>query len=379
MSEYLHYRNFPCASKAEEARLADQLESVITTDLRGNVFGMLGNFQRILADNRRRDEWDVVFNKLKILFLCGRDAVVDGPMIGVPVAIRDSDYFRHTARLLGSDRSAVAAVEWMATCWNATFADSGLWMGKTFEPVSYETVADRCDHDPQVLKQYSPFTTRIGRNFFREPSNPDLIRKLGIPVLTKVWQLRRRPANVSSPGFLGQILPANLEKEKSIPYSMTGGIFIAQPGRSVVPETNGKSVYQLNYRWPLLEPAYPMTRLVDELVQIAEGVYLGQLVMATNHYSLGVLRTAFPGMKAEGWGIGEPYRPGTVSLDYGYQNNGFFLMIDPEFAHEAYADDAFPHLRPRRGEIGYTELGYDRIEAPPATAKAGPMSASSGD
>jgi len=294
MSEYLHYRNFPCASKAEEARLADQLESVITTDLRGNVFGMLGNFQRILADNRRRDEWDVIFNKLKILFLCGRDAVVDGPMIGVPVAIRDSDYFRHTAQLLGSDRSAVAAVEWMATCWNATFADTGLWMGKTFEPVSYETVAARCDHDPQVLKQYSPFTTRIGRNFFREPPNPDLIRKLGIPVLTKVWQLRRRPANVSSPGFLGQ------------------------------------------------------------------------LVMATNHYSLGVLRTAFPGMKAEGWEIGEPYKPATAGLDYGYQNNGFFLMIDPEFAHEAYADDAFPHLRPRQGESGYIELGYDRIEAAPA-------------
>ena len=135
MSEYLDYRNFPCASGDEEAKLARQLESVIGNDLKGNVFSMLGNFQRILSDNRQRDQWDGIFEKLKILFLCGRNAVLDGPMIGVPVAIRDSDYFRHTARMFGRDRSAIASVEWMATCWNATFANTGLWMGKTFEPV----------------------------------------------------------------------------------------------------------------------------------------------------------------------------------------------------------------------------------------------------
>jgi len=30
-----------------------------------------------------------------------------------------------------------------------------------------------------------------------------------------------------------------------------------------------------------------MTRLIDELVQVDEGIYLGQLIMATRHYSLG--------------------------------------------------------------------------------------------
>ncbi len=58
MSEYLHFRNFPCTSREEEAKLAEQLESVITNDLKGNVFRMLGNFQRILSDNRQRDQWD---------------------------------------------------------------------------------------------------------------------------------------------------------------------------------------------------------------------------------------------------------------------------------------------------------------------------------
>jgi hypothetical protein len=361
MSGYLDCRNFPCSSGEEEAMLAERLESVVSNDLRGNVFSMLGSFQRILSDNRQREQWDGIFEKLKILFICGRNPLLHGPMIGVPVAIRDNDYFQHTARMFGRDRSAIASLEWMATCWNATFANTGLWMGKTFEPVSRETVAARCENDPLMLERYSPETTRIGRNFFREPPDPGLLQGMGIPVLTRVWQLRERPAEITAAGFLGELLAENMEKERNIPYTMTGGIFLAQPGNSVVPEMRGKSVYQLNYRWPALQPVYPMTRLVDELVQIADGVYLGQLVMATRHYSLGALRITIPGLHEKGWEIGEPYRPGKGAIDYGYQNNGFFLMIDPAFAAEAYADDAFPHLRPRPGESGYLELGYDRV------------------
>ena len=248
MSEYLHCRNFPTPSREEEAKLAEQLESVITNDLKGDVFGMLGNFQRILSDNRQRERWDGIFEKLEILFKCGRNAVLNGPMIGVPVAIRDSDYFRHTARMFGSDRSAIAALEWMATAWNATFANTGLWMGKTFEPVSRETVAAKSENDPQTLEGYSPASTMIGRNFFREPPNPGLLQSLGIPVLTRIWQLRERPSGVSDPGYPGELLPGNLEKERNIPYTMTGGIFLAQPGNSVVPQMKGKPVYRLNYR-----------------------------------------------------------------------------------------------------------------------------------
>jgi len=363
MSEYLDPSNFPCTSRDEEEKLAEQLEHVIAKDLKSSIFSMLGNFQRILSDNRQRDQWDGIFEKLKVLFSCGRNAVLDGPMIGVPVAIRDSDYFRHSAQMLGRDRSAIASAELMATCWNATFANTGLWMGKTFEPVSRETVAAKCDNDPETMERYAPDSTRIGRNFFREPPNPDLLHRLGIPVLTTVWQLKQRPYDISAAGFHGKLLSENLLKEKNIPYSMTGGIFLGQPGNSVVPEMRNRPVYQLNYRWPALEPAYPMTRLVDELVQIADGVYLGQLVMATKHYSLGVFRAPIPGLPGKNLEIGESYRPGGTKIDYGYQNNGFFLMIDPAFAGEAYADYAFPHLRPRPGESGYAELGYDRLPA----------------
>ena len=379
MNEYLDCRNFPCTSGEEEVKLARQLEAVIAHDLKGDVFSMLGKFQRILSDNRRRDQWEGIFEKLKVLFMCGRNAILDGPMIGVTVAIRDSDYFRHTARMFGRDRSAAAAVEWMATCWNETFAGTGIWMGKTFEPVSRQTVASRCDNDPRMLAGYSSTATRIGRNFFRKPPSSGLLQSLGLPVLTQIWQLKSRPSDSMAAGFLGELLPENLEKEKHIPYSMTGGLFLSQPGNSVVPEMKGKPVYQLNYRWHALEPVYPMTRLVDELAQIADGVYLGQLVMATKHYSLGAFRTAIPGLKEEKWEIGEPYHPGETDIDYEYQNNGFFLMIDTSFAREAYADDAFPHLRPRRGESGYAELGYDRISVVSSPIKDRPIKQDAGE
>lgn len=361
MNKYLDKNNFPCSSDEEKKELSEKLESIIADDLKDDVFCMLGRFRCILSDNRRKDEWEGIFEKLKVLFMCGRNVVLDGPMIGVTVAIRDSDYFRNTARMFAKDRSAMAGIEMMASLWNVTFTTTGLWMGKTFESVSRDIVANKTGNDPQVLKKYSSETTRIGRNFFREPANPDLLQGLAIPVLTRAWQLKERPRDTAASGFLGILNPENLRKEKNIPYSMTGGLFIAQPGTSVVPEMKGKSVYQLNYRWPALEGVYPETTLIDELVQIADGVYLGQLVMATKHFTLGALRIDIPGLRKKNWPIGEPYQPGSSDRDYGYQNNGFFLMIDPAFAKETYADNAFPYLRPRFGESGYTELGYDRL------------------
>jgi hypothetical protein len=144
---------------------------------------------------------------------------------------------------------------------------------------------------------------------------------------------------------------------------------------------NGKPVYQLNYRWPGLQPVYPMTRLIDELVQVDEGIYLGQLIMATRHYSLGSNIFSLFGESIT-TSLGEDYHPATSdktglfaelqqllththdNADYGYQNNGFFLMIDPRFAEQAYAEEAFPQLRPAPGEIGYAELGYDKKPPP---------------
>lgn len=325
---------------------------------------MLAGYKQILADNRRKDEWDAINEKLMTLFKCGTAAPLDGPMIGVSISIRDSDYLAPAADRLGTGRSALARLEWMASLWNLTFGKSGIWMGKTFEPVAPETVAQKCENHPATVAAFDPATTRIGRNFFRQPHNPSLLQLAGLPVLTRLWNLKDRPLSVEAGEFDSVILADNLEKEKAIPYTHTGGIFLAQPGHSIVASMNEKPVYQLNYRWPALHPVYPMTRLIDELVQIDEGVFLGQLVMATRHYSLGtidLLSGLIPGAGA--LTLGEAYDASAPPDDYGYQNNGFFLMIDTKKARQAYADDAFAFLRPHPGEVGYAELGYD--QAPP--------------
>ena len=167
-----------------------------------------------------------------------------------------------------------------------------------------------------MLKSFDPTVVRIGRNFFREPADPNFIQSMGLPSLTRLWRLKNRPHSTAEKGFDGQLLAENLNKEKYIPYSMTGGLFLSLPGNSVVEEMRGKPVYQLNYRWADLDPVYPMTLLVDELVQIADGVYLGQLVMATSHYKPGngkcaSVRKAIAGM---GLGGGFPRRGARLRL-----------------------------------------------------------------
>ena len=370
----LSCENFPATSSEERLQLDEKLQAILQSDFNGNLYALLARYQRILADNMERQQWPAIHDKLQTLFMCGQATPLDGPMVGIPVSIRDSDYFRKAAELFGKERSLLAKIELMATAWNASFADTGLWMGKTFEPVSEEVVKTKSANDPEVMAAYNPDITRIGRNFFRDPGDPNLVQSLGLPVLKEVWHLIERPMSVDAQGFEGTLLAENLAKERNIPYSMTGGIYLADMGNSVVPEMNGKAVYQLNYRWPVLKPAFPMTCLIDEIVQLGEGIYLGQLVFATKHYSLGSIDLPFiPGDRDIELGV--PYAPNKHSLfesirslltghsrkhviDYGYQNNGFFLMMDPAYAKSIYADNAFPQLRPRRGEIGYQELGY---------------------
>jgi hypothetical protein len=369
MTAFLNSSNFTTGSSDEQQSLAQALSDILKNEYHGSFFVLLAEYQRILADNHQRQRWPEIHKKLDTLFKCGSAEVISGPMIGIPVSIRDSDYFKESAQLLGKERSVMATIEWMAAAWNATYADTGLWMGKTFEPVSRETVAAKTRNDAKTMSAYDPATVRIGRNFFREPSDPNALQAIGLPALTQLWKLKDRPMRPDARGFDCQLLAENLAKEKAISYSKTGGYFLCNMGTSVVPEMQGKKVYQLNYRWPDLGPVYPMTRLIDEIVRIDDGIYLGQLVFATQHYSLGAL--VLPNGHVVSIGDNYPYCSMIDNIKrifpmgwmdekdpYGYQNNGFFLMVDPAYAKAFYADDAFPQLRPRPGEIGFNELVY---------------------
>lgn len=343
MTNYLDSRNFPCKNRQQARQLDEELAKLIDADYRGDFYAQLAGYQRILADNRQRSAWPVIDKKLRTLFMCGRAIPLDGPMTGIPLSIRDSDFFRKIAFNSGHERSVIASIEILATLWNATFADTGLWMGKTFEPVSRQVASEKCNQNPAVMSAYDEKTTRLGRNFFREIAHPNPLQALGLPTISQAWHLQERPISTDAAGFEAALLQQNLDKEKYIPYSKTGGYYLANLGTSVLPEMAEKPVYALNYRWPNLRPAFPMSCLIDEIVQIYEGIYLGQLIYATRHFSLGMTANG----AAE---LGEPY---TADQDYGYQNNGYFLMMDPAYASRIYA--AFPQLQPRPGETAYRQ------------------------
>lgn len=346
MIPYLSSQNFPEKDRQLSHQLQQELEYLVAADFAGNTLETLARYQKILGDNRQRDQWESIHQKLMILFKCGQVVPLDGPMIGISLSIRDSDYFQDTAHLPGQHRSWLANLEWMATLWNATFQDTGIWMGKTFEPVERHVVAKKTDRHAVTMEKYNRDTTRIGRNFFRPPIGEGKLQSIGYQMLNQLWQLTDRPETPDTKGFDSILTQENLTKEQQIPYTKTGGIFLADTGTSVVPDMHAKAVFQLNYRWPNLHPVYPMTRLVDEIVQIDDGIYLGQLVMATRHFSVAAL----------GLEIGEAYgtdQPGWWAritgktdqpLDYGYQNNGFFLMLDTAITEQVY--DAFPAIKP---------------------------------
>ncbi len=44
----------------------------------------------------------------------------------------------------------------------------------------------------------------------------------------------------------------------------------------------GKRIFQFNYRWPKLKTRPPDCLCKDEMVEIAKGLFLGQLMSATN-------------------------------------------------------------------------------------------------
>jgi hypothetical protein len=73
-------------------------------------------------------------------------------------------------------------------------------------------------------------------------------------------------------------------------------------------------VFQFNYRWKALRNPIPDRFCIDELVQIADGLYLGQVFYSTNWL--------------------EPYSPTTDIARYKYDLFEYFVVMDEEWHAE---------------------------------------------
>jgi hypothetical protein len=162
------------------------------------------------------------------------------------------------------------------------------WTGKRFDPISMERLLEITDgHETGGVP------TLWG-------ANTQSLRTLKERFVGRLMRLAEIPTEAASP-----------EEARQWGYDVKNFFFIARPGASIDPGSSGKQVFQLNYRWPKLKTIIPDRFCIDELVRIAQGLYLGRLMYATN--------------------LTEPFDPAKNPQVYRYRNFGYFLLMDAQW------------------------------------------------
>ncbi|MFC2009401.1 hypothetical protein ACFLT3_00550 [Chloroflexota bacterium] len=208
---------------------------------------------------------------------------VEGHYYGITLCLRSGeqkDIWAEYSNLLGM-------------IWSTTLGDVSPWVGKSFKPMNEEELK-RLTRGYE--KSVSP--TYTGINHFNEIDDSPL-NAISLAILTFWIKLDKAPS----------------EEKAKYGYEKLGGNFIARRAPSVHPSLN-REVFQLNYRWAELNNLPPLNYLIDEIVEIADGMYLGQLLFATRH-------------------LLEEYDPQMAIADYDYQNFGYFLLFDESWRTEA--------------------------------------------
>jgi hypothetical protein len=248
----------------------------------GTVLALLKRYMDLLrtsADNQSEP-----FQKLAKLFEMGRDlSALEGHHYGVAVGLRQSGErhpLSHMDNVLG-------------LLWGATLQDESPWVGKSFRR------ADETAMQAVVgAENLGPASRFLGINHFNQlewhPAN-----NVSFHALTWWLSLQDAPA----------------EERRAFGYDRIGGHFVAGVAPSVCAQSP-RQVFSLNYRWPSLGNRPPLSWLIDEMVQIADGLYLGQLLFASRR----LLRSF------------DAHRPAD---DYAYRHMGYFLLWNERWNGEA--------------------------------------------
>ena len=123
--------------------------------------------------------------------------------------------------------------------------------------------------------------------------------------------------------FWSGLADAAADEREKYGHDKNGAMMIAHWGPSVRPETV-RDVLSLSYRWQALGNKPPLSWLVDEVVQSAQGLYLGRILMATRK-------------------LAEPFNSSRPSADYAYQPAGWFVIFSEDW--NAEAKRLFPFLK----------------------------------
>jgi hypothetical protein len=188
----------------------------------------------------------------------------------------------------------------MGFIWGSVIGDATPWVGKTMTAMTAEdrasVIGDSLPNDVPVFR---------GINHFRAIEHAPLNIAL-TDVLTFMWHLK----------------DASEAERLHYGYDRNGGHFAGHRARSFYAGTP-RDVFRLNYRNHALGNHWPLMYLVDELVEIASGLYLGQVMFATDH-------------------LLERFDPNAPAERYRYQHFGYFLLFREWWHPEAKR--LFPHL-----------------------------------
>ena len=248
---------------------------------------------------------EVIDDKLDRLFLCGGTPQdLDGFYHGITMSLRTGtdiySILEDTRRNLGIGKE----VDILQSIYGRVLADTSPWAGKNFKKMGQEKLREFTG---------SPDTggdaVYLGINSFRK-DRKGVVNNLSNYVLATVIDMEPTPET---------------EKRQRSWIHARGGLFIARKGGSVDPVHPEKEVMALNYRWKSLGNGLPNKLLIDEIVEISKGLYLGKLYYATS------VKYLF-----------KDYDPEVSKKDYKYRNFGYFLLMDDTWLNEK--NRLFPEL-----------------------------------
>ncbi len=275
----------------EHAQGDDDLVSQIRADLaaQSSILAMMKGYMADLEGEL--DNNALPLRKLVRLFELGSTPDrMEGHHYGVTVGLRTGDL-----RGLAADCGNL-----LGFIWGRVIAGVCPWVGKTFTPMAQ---GDRAQVTGTTVAADVPMYRGI--NHFNLIEHAP-VNVAGVALLTFMWSLKEVPE--------GERLRYGAERN--------GGHFAGHRAKSVYAKSP-RGVFRLNYRYPGLDNVPPLIYLIDELVEIADGLYLGQLLFATVRLT-------------------QRYDPRADNEVYHYQHYGYFLLWREEWNAEARR--LFPHL-----------------------------------
>ncbi len=260
----------------------DPLLGEIRRDLEGRSSPLELLSDYLLQARRSRRNDCPAYEKLAKLFEKGRAPErVEGLFYGVTLSIRSGNrqgFWRNHGNLLN-------------VLWGLLLARHPPWVGKGF------TLAGAAPRG-RSRSEEPPAPVFAGINYFRRARTAFWTR-VGIRVLKMVLGIRELPE----------------DERRAYGCDHCGGHFVARRANSVTPGLEHKEVFQLDYRQRSLKNPLPLKLLIDEIVEIADGLYMGPLLFATKR-------------------LFRPYDPFLPSAEYGYANFGYFLLMDSRWDEE---------------------------------------------